>query len=270
MSEKALQPVEQREVLFYGDEIVAVRVADGSVYIPVRPICELLGLNWSGQRQRIERDPVLSVEAMSVFVTHSDIDPHSRRPRTSEMLCIPLDYLSGFLFGINAARVKDEIRERLIRYQRECYKVLAEAFQEGRLTADPTLDELLQQDTPEAQAYRLAQAVLKMARTQLLMRAQLEDHERRLEYLEDRLDDPGRHVTPDQAMQISQAVKTVALAIGKKSGRNEFGAVYGDMYRRFGITSYKMLPAGKFEEALAWLTDWYQSVTGATGDQVPF
>ena len=54
------------------------------------------------------------------------------------MLCLPLDFVSGFLFGINPDRTKLEIKDKLIRYQRECYTVLAEAFQEGRLTtADP-------------------------------------------------------------------------------------------------------------------------------------
>ena len=52
------------------------------------------------------------------------------------MVCLPLDYISGFLFGLNADRVKPELRERVLRYQRECYKVLAEAFQDGRLTTD--------------------------------------------------------------------------------------------------------------------------------------
>ena len=32
------------------------------------------------------------------------------------------------LFGVNANRVKEEIRDNLIRYQRECYRVLADAF----------------------------------------------------------------------------------------------------------------------------------------------
>jgi hypothetical protein len=44
------------------------------------------------------------------------------------MLSLPLDYLNGWLFGINVNRVKAEIRERLIPYQKECYRVLAEAF----------------------------------------------------------------------------------------------------------------------------------------------
>jgi len=68
------------------------------------------------------------------------------------------------------------------------------------------------------------------------------------------LGDTGRLVTPDQASQISQAVKAMALALGKKSGRNEFGAIYGEFYRKFGITGYKHLPVSKFPQAMDWLT----------------
>lgn len=44
------------------------------------------------------------------------------------MQYLPLDYLNGWLFGVNANRVKEGIRDNLIRYQRECYRVLADAF----------------------------------------------------------------------------------------------------------------------------------------------
>ena len=71
-------------------------------------------------------------------------------------------------------------------------------------------------------------------------------------------------ITEDQASQISQAVKAVALAIGKKSGRNEFGAIYGELYRKFGITSYKELPARRFQEAMRLLTEWYEKVKDST------
>ena len=53
--------------------------------------------------------------------------------------------------------------------------------------------------------------------------------------------------------------------LGKKSGRNEFGALYGERYRKFGITSYKMLPARRFEEAMTFLTTGTKSVTGNGG-----
>jgi hypothetical protein len=54
--EKALVPVEQKDIDFYGDEITAVLVEldeRKQVFIPIRSICDYLGLSWAGQRQRI-------------------------------------------------------------------------------------------------------------------------------------------------------------------------------------------------------------------------
>lgn len=45
-----------------------------------------------------------------------------------EMTCLPLDMLNGWLFGIDANRVKPEIKDKVIAYQRECFKVLADHF----------------------------------------------------------------------------------------------------------------------------------------------
>lgn len=278
---QSLIPVEQREVGFYTDKVLALRLADGNVYVPIKPICDLLGVDWSSQRKRISRDSVLSSIVMSVVITTTDIDPASKRPRTSEMLALPLDVLNGWLFGINAERVKPELRERIIRYQKECYKVLAEAFREGRLTTDTTFTDLLQTDSPAVQAYRMAQAIMHMARQQILLEARLEqqdgrldsaeqrvtDIEERLENIEVSLGDSARHITPSQASRISQAVKAIALELGKRSGRNEFGGVYGEVYRRFEIAGYRELPAAKYDEAMRFLRDWYLSLTG---NNMPF
>lgn len=66
---KSLVPVEQKEVEFYSDMIVAVRLADGGVYIPIKPVCDLLGVDWGGQYRRVQRDPVLSQEIQRIDVT---------------------------------------------------------------------------------------------------------------------------------------------------------------------------------------------------------
>ena len=102
--DKSLSVIEQKTVEFYGDEIIAVRAQDGSVYVPVRPICDLLGVSWSSQQNRINRDEVLSEVAanISVFVTNTQGQEQHR-----SMLCLPLDYISGFLFGLSAGRVRD-------------------------------------------------------------------------------------------------------------------------------------------------------------------
>ena len=60
--EKALVPVEQKTVEFYEDQVTAVRLANGEVFIPLRPIVEGLGLDWPAQTRRINRDPILSAE----------------------------------------------------------------------------------------------------------------------------------------------------------------------------------------------------------------
>jgi ferritin-like metal-binding protein YciE len=180
-----------------------------------------------------------------------------------------VDLVPLWLSGIDTSRVKEEVQQKLIRYQEEAAKVLWEAFQEGRLTAESTFDDLLRTDSEAVQAYKMIQGMLRLARNQILLEARLDDHEtqlgnvgERLEQVEAMLGDPDRYVTPEQASQISQAVKAVAIKLGERSGRNEFGGVYGEMYRKFGITSYKQLPAKQFQEAMAFLTTWHQSLVG--------
>lgn len=127
------------------------------------------------------------------------------------------------LFGINAERVRDDLRERVIRYQRECYRVLAEAFTEGRLTTDADLFDLLDNEASEAvQAYKMLQALVKLARNQIVIEARLEkhgqtleDHGRRLETIEADLHQANRTVTEAQATQISQSVRAIAIVLGK-------------------------------------------------------
>jgi len=266
--EQSLVPVAQRVVDFYGDEIQGVVItttpAVSDVFVPVRPLCNYLGVDWSAQRQRIGRDPVLSEALVSIAIDTAG--------GPQDMLCLPLDYLNGWLFGINAGRVKEEHREKVIQYQRECYRILADAFIERTVPGEgSTLVHIRE----------LGRAIMQMAEEQI-------EFDRRLSTTEGRLDKaaavvgdltrrvytlekrvaPGNPVTVEQAMQISQGVKAVAIALGKETKKSEFGAVYGELYRKFGITSYKQLPADRFDEALTFLTDWYRSLTNT--DDIPF
>ena len=262
-----LTVVEQKQVAFYSDQVTAVLVeqADGErvVYVPIRPICDLLGVAWSPQRRRINRDAVLSETCVTVTVTQ--VGDTQRR----QVLALPLDYLNGWLFGINADRVKSEARDQLVRYQKDCYRVLSDAFKEGKLSFDNRYANLLNNtDSPAAAAYRMAQAILDMAKQQVIMESQLQDHEQRLLSIEEWRGDVGRMITPAQASELSQAVRAVALVFSKTTGRNEYGGVYGELYRQYSISSYKQLPASKFDEAMNWLRQWYEDL--ADGDAVVF
>ena len=134
----ALVQREVRTVDFYGDQGTGAVVQVGDerqVYVPLRPICDDLGLAWSGQFERIKRDAVLSAETVIVHLgqmREGQIgDPY--------VLCLPLAYLPGWLFSITLSRVRPALRPSLSRYRRDCFRILAAAFPH-RLNL-PTLDD---------------------------------------------------------------------------------------------------------------------------------
>ena len=262
-----LIPIEQKEIEFYGDELIAIRANDGHIYVSIRHMCRALQIDDQGQRQRIRRHSILS-EGERVCKIHT----HQRGLQSSYVL--RAEFIPLWLAGISARSIKNEgIRLKLEQYQREATKVLWEAFQEGRLTNEPVFSDLLMQNSPEVQAYKLAMAVANMARQQIMFKAQVEnqsaqlqDHSQRLELIETQLGRGDHFITEGQAMEISQAVKAIAFEMTKRSKQNEFGGIYGELYRKFNITGYKQLPAQKFAEAIEFLTEWH----GALVNDAPF
>lgn len=97
---------------------------DGSPFVPMKPVVEGIGLAWNGQFERIKRDEVLSSVVRVIRTTAAD-------GKIYELLCLPLEYLNGWLFGVDVSRCKEEVRPALIQYKRECYAVLATYWQGG-------------------------------------------------------------------------------------------------------------------------------------------
>lgn len=259
-----LIPIEQKEVMFYDDEIVAVQVEDGTVYIPLRPICELLSIQWSAQRRRINRDEILSevVRTLSVSVTDT------LRTREREMLCLPLDFVNGFLFGINAQRVNPEIKSRLLRYQRECYRVLADAFISVQGSSELFgEDESAKSMVALQQIRENALAVARLAEEQMRMQMQVMtrldkaavivgQHGRRITMLEQRLA-PREAITDEQAADISAKVMAIATEMTRLDpAKNHYQALFGELHRRFRVTSYKNVRQGQYQAVLDFLDSW--------------
>jgi len=122
--QKAQQEKQLERIQFYGDEIIAI-YENGKVWVALRPIIENLGLSWSKQRRKLLADPVLSSTVAQKATVAQD-------GKERKLLCLPVEYLNGFLFKINPNKVKDEkVRERIIRYQKECYRALYEYFFDG-------------------------------------------------------------------------------------------------------------------------------------------
>lgn len=269
MSEKALTVTQQREVTFYDDTITAAKADDGHVYAAVGNMCDALGIDTQAQTRRIRRQPVLEDGLTSLAILATQVQKGTEHDQQRQVYMLRVDLVPLWLSGINTRSIKDDaIRRKLERFQKEAAKVLWEAFQEGRLTAADTFDQLLSADTPAARTVKMLEAMLSLARQQLLLEGQVVDHERRIEALEAQLSSPDRLISAEQAMRISQAVKAIAHELGQRSGRNEYAGVYGELYRRYGVPSYRELPAAKFDDAMLWLSGWYQELTDSA--DVPF
>lgn len=128
----------------FHDDTIWCQQRGGEVYVAMRPVAENLGLAWPPQYQRINRHPILS-KWVIMMITPSEGVPQ-------KMLSLPLKYLNGWLFGIDSGRVKPEIRDRIIRYQEECFDVLYRHFFD-QPAAVPEADFLnLPADSPEVLA----------------------------------------------------------------------------------------------------------------------
>jgi hypothetical protein len=258
MSEdKALVPTEQRNIDFYGDELIAVLI-DDQPYIPIAPICEYLGISWSGQRDRIIRDAVLSETSVSIRVTRKESKRGAR-----DMLCLPLEYINGWLFGINASRVKEELKDKVIQYQRDCYRVLAQAFQ-SRAVGQATGSSL-------AHIRDMGLAIAQMAEQQMLLEQEVVKTKDRVTVTEKRLDKaadvvgdirrrlrvvenrtrPESYITDEQAAEISLKVKALAALL-----RGHYQTVFSELYQRFSVASYKLIRREQYAAVLDFLEEW--------------
>lgn len=104
-----------------GIEIAAVRDEEHNFFVPVKPICEAIGVDPEAQRQRIMRHYILGSVAFALKATGAD-------GKTYEMVCLPLEYVYGWLFTIDANLVAEANRENVKRYQLECYQALYSHF----------------------------------------------------------------------------------------------------------------------------------------------
>lgn len=90
-------------------------------FIPIRPICEALGIDDKAQRNRIERDEILS--STGVIMTSVGADGKQR-----DMMCLPIEFIFGWLFSIDTSRVNEEAKHFVVSYKKECYHALFKHF----------------------------------------------------------------------------------------------------------------------------------------------
>ena len=105
--------------------IAATSNEQGEVLIPIRPICDALGVSYERQYRKVCDDEFLSSVVALRATTGAD-------GKKYEMVCLPLQYVFGWLFTINPANVSEEARPAVKRYRLECYDALYNHFTRSR------------------------------------------------------------------------------------------------------------------------------------------
>ena len=124
--------ISTQTISFNNQSLITVE-QNGNHYVAMKPICENIGLAWEPQVLRIKRDEVLS-QGMIVMIIPTN-------GGNQNMICLPIEYLNGWLFGIDINRCKPEIRDTLIKYKKECYQALHDYWFNGKAERKTTADD---------------------------------------------------------------------------------------------------------------------------------
>lgn len=177
---------------FYGDQLEACQ-RDGKVWVSLRRLSDALGVNYAKQLDKLKNKS---------WATVSLGDMVAEDGKRRELTLVDLETVPMWLASIDEKRVAETVRPKLVRYQRECAKVLADHFvkrsQTDPVPADATL------------------ATLEVLRT---LRLNQIEQEKKLTAVETKVDQALKAATAAQQTQDSNYGWFTVLAYAKRTGR---------------------------------------------------
>jgi len=121
--------------------------------VSVNAICRNLGIDPNFQRKKIQSNESFQSEFKDIEINGI----------IQKVLCIPYNKVNGWLFSISVNRVKPEVKQKLIEYQKECFDVLYKHF-----------NRFASQDTNAPYIYQLERENIELRRA--INRLSLENH----------------------------------------------------------------------------------------------
>ena len=112
-------PVDLVRVPFRGGYLLAALV-DGAIVVPLRPVCDALGVSPQGQLTKLRGKPWVCIKMILSQMPGDD--------QVRQVVAVDLRSLPLWLATLEPSRVKPEAREALLAYQREAAEVLFRHF----------------------------------------------------------------------------------------------------------------------------------------------
>ena len=263
------RPAEQVAVTIFDLPCLAVRDPDGSIYVSLSDLCTALGLDRSSQLRRI-RSHVLLQAGLGRFLVQQ-----AGGPQVQDF--IHLQTASNWLVTINAARVTESVRDRLVYLQQHLFDAVWRAFAQlvglpdGPSSEIEDLDELRQIDPGMRALAEIVERQQAMEESQNRARTAWRDVNEQLRTLATRLGElehrVGGTISKGQRGHIYQMVQAWALArtegTTQISRSGVFAATWAEFKTRFALARYEDLPIEKYSDAVTYIQDKYFQLTGS-------
>jgi hypothetical protein len=109
---------EQHTITFYEKPILVVRLDDGRPAVVLRSLCDNLSIDTNAQVRRVRR-----TEAIAEDLAQTQIETEGGQQKAYVLVLRSVPY---WLATLDPKRARPEVREEIVRYQRECVDVLYE------------------------------------------------------------------------------------------------------------------------------------------------
>ena len=191
-----------------------------------------------------------------------------------------VDLVTLWLAGVSDKRLKPELREKGVRSQREAAQVIWQACRPPGMMHEPasssTSPSELQRIADLGRAItRLAEQQMDLEREQQRLDGRMNGAARVIRAVQSGLDGfelgllavedrtaPEAPINDAQAGEIKEQVKALAqLLTGRDAARNHYQGIFAELYRRFGVSSYKLIPQSKYHAVLTFLEEWRTSTS---------
>jgi hypothetical protein len=147
--------MKQIVIPFRGWDLIAwANTQPADARIAIKPICDHIGIAWTGQYQKLTNDPRFNCEDIVMVA-----EDGKQRPMTT----LPVIQLNGWLFGINPNKVKPEIVQYLTQFQQFCFQAIYDAIS-GSANANVVARMQQQMDELMAQVAYLTKALAETQR----------------------------------------------------------------------------------------------------------
>lgn len=260
-------PVEQTPVTLFGMPCLAVRAADGSIYLAIRDLCLALGIQLSPQLRRIQNHRQLR-KGLARFRVQTEGGWQNQN-------FLHLQVTAAWLMMVNtSSRTRPEVRTRLDYLQEHLINEVYAAF--ARLTGLPESSSRAIEDLDDlARIESALTAIDALAERQ----AKLEQSQEKLEDSQDRARGAWRDlrtellelasrvraleqkatgtITKEQRGYIYQLVIRWANARVQRDARLSIGAAraacWGIVKQKYNLSKYEDLPIEKYAECVDFI-----------------